>query len=230
MVIKRKANLDDGCNPELVAGALFDGTLEIPIIHRPQELVIPSGITPFTEREHAVGTNDAIGFFEKDPKFAEVLIDPAAYIEDFRRFQALISIDCSMYVDAPLAVQVINLYRSRALGSYFQRNGANFYPLARWGNELTYTPRYFSEPIAFLGIERKSIVCVSTYGCISSREEKYYFKSGLDAMMRYLEPRVVLVYGAMPDAIFGDYLHYAQFIQYPDWTKRMHGGDNNGKR
>lgn len=224
MIIRRKANLDDGCNPELVAGALFDGTLEIPIIHNPSEIIIPSGITPFTEREHAVGTNEAIGFFEKDLKFAEVLIDPAAYIEDFRRFQTLISVDCSMYIDAPLAVQIINLYRSRAIGSYYQRNGCNFYPLPRWGNEFTYTTQYFPEPVAFLGIERKGIVCVGTYGCINSREEKYYFKAGLDAMMQYLEPQVVLVYGAMPDSIFGEYQHYAQFVQYPDWTRRMHGG------
>ena len=32
MMVKRKANLDDGCNPELVAGAVFDGELEIPVI------------------------------------------------------------------------------------------------------------------------------------------------------------------------------------------------------
>ena len=45
MMVKRKANLDDGCNPELVAGAVFDGELEIPVIHAPAEIVIPSGIT-----------------------------------------------------------------------------------------------------------------------------------------------------------------------------------------
>lgn len=230
MNTKRKANLDDGCNPELVAGALFDGTLEIPIINAPQEIVIPSGITPFTEREHAVGTKDAIGFFEKDPKFAEVLIDPAAYIEDFRRFQVLIPVDCSLYVDAPLAVQVINLYRSRAIGSYYQRAGCKVYPLVRWGNELTYTPQYFHEPIAFLGIQKKGIVCIGTYGCIMSHEEKYHFAAGLDAMMQYLEPQVVLVYGAMPDSVFEEYLRYAKFVQYADWTSRVHGGDDHGKR
>ena len=52
MMVKRKANLDDGCNPELVAGAVFDGELEIPVIHAPAEIVIPSGITPFSKRKH----------------------------------------------------------------------------------------------------------------------------------------------------------------------------------
>jgi len=141
MVIKRKASLDDGCNPELVAGAAFDGMLEIPVIHAPAEIVIPSGITPFTKREKAVGTNEAIGFFEKDPEFSKVLIDPAVYLEDFKRFRFLLPVDCSLYRDAPLAVQVTNLYRSRAIGSYYQRHGCTVYPLVRWGNELTSTRR-----------------------------------------------------------------------------------------
>lgn len=225
MVIKRKANLNDGCNPELVSGADRDGGLEIPVIHAPDKIIIPSGITPFSKRSKALGTKDAIGFFEKDPKFAEVLIDPTAYIEDFKRFEIILPVDCSLYRDAPLAAQVTNLYRSRAIGSYYQRNGSTVYPLARWGNELTFTTQYFPEPIAFLGIQKKSVVCLGTYGCIFTREDKYYFKAGLDAMMQYLEPQVVLVYGSMPDSVFGDYLKYAKFIQYPDWTTRVHGGE-----
>lgn len=224
MNIKRKANLDDGCNPELVQGAKFDGLLEIPVISAPSSITIPTGFTPFTRREKALGTDDAICFFEKDPKFAEVLIDPAAYIEDFRRFRYLLPTDCSLYIDAPLVAQIINLYRSRAIASYYQRNGCNVYPMARWGNEYTYTTAYFPERIAFLGLPKHSIICIGTYGCISSRIEKYHFKHGLEAMLETLAPKVVPVYGSMPDDIFGDYLQCTEFIQYPDWTTRMHGG------
>lgn len=161
MMVKRKANLDDGCNPELVAGAVFDGELEIPVIHAPAEIVIPSGITPFSKREKAIGTDEAVGFFEKDPVFSKVLINPSSYVEDFRRFRFLLPVDCSLYRDAPLAVQVANLYRSRALGSYYQRNGCNVYPLVRWGNELTYTTRYFPERIA-LNPQSKSKKSISS--------------------------------------------------------------------
>lgn len=222
--IKRKANLDDGCNPELVAGAMFEGIIEFPVLHAPSEITIPSGITPFSKRDKAVGTNDAIGFFEKDPAFAEVLINPSDYIEDLHRFRYILPIDCSLYRDAPLAVQITNIYRSRAIGSYYQRNGCNVYPLARWGNELTYTTQYFPERIAFIGLPKHSIICIGTYGCIESRADRYYFAAGLEAMMETLMPQIVLVYGAMPISIFGDHLNYAEFVQYPDWTSRMHGG------
>ena len=224
MKLKRKANLNDGCNPELVHGAKFDGLLEIPVISPPAFISIPAGFTPFTKRKKALGTDEAICFFEKDPKFAEVLIDPAAYIEDFRRFRYLLPTDCSLYIDAPLAVQVINLYRSRAIASYYQRNGCNVYPMARWGNEYTYTTRYFPERIAFLGLPAHSIICIGTYGCVNSHLEKHHFKYGLEAMLEVLVPKVVLVYGSMPSDIFRDYLHCTEFIQYPDWTTRMHRG------
>ncbi len=164
-------------------------------------------------------------FFEKDHEFSEILIDSAAYIKDLRKFKYLLPTDCSLYIDAPLAAQIINLYRSRAIASYYQRNGCNVYPMARWGNEFTYTTDYFPERIAFLGLPKNSIIYIGTYGCINTRIEKYHFKNGLKAMLKTLEPKIVLVYGAMPDSIFKDFLHCADFIQYPDWITRVHGGD-----
>lgn len=223
---KRKANLDDGCNPELVFGANFDGILEIPIIHAPKKISIPDGITPFSRRKTAIGTNEAIGHFEKDPSFADILIKPDAFIEDLSRFKYVIPIDASLYRDAPLAVQVTNLYRSRTIGSYYQRKGINIIPLIRWGNEYTYTKKYFPERIAFLGVEKNSIITISTYGCIKSKEDKYHFSSGLYEMLKTLEPKVVLVYGSMPSSVFDSYLNYCSFVNYPDWITRTRGGGN----
>jgi len=220
-----KANLDDGCNPELVAGATFALPLGIPIIKAPPQIIIPEGITPFSIRHRAPSFNEAIGFYEKDINFAEVLRSPQDYIDDFGRFKALISPDCSLYRDAPLAVQLTNVYRNRAIGSYYQRRGQYVIPQIRWGNEYTYTTKYFPEKIAFLGVEKHSIVAIGTYGCFDGRENKYYFSAGLEAMMETLEPQIVLVYGSMPEKVFGQYMNYAKFVQYPDWTTRMHGGD-----
>ncbi len=222
---KQKAIIDDGCNPKLVVGAEFDGDLEIPKIYAPSKIWIPEGITPFTQRNKISGKKEALGFYEKDPEFAEVLRNPDRYLEDFARFGAVISIDCSLYRDAPLAVQVTNLYRNRALGSYIQRKGNYVVPNIRWGNDLTYTTKYFPERIAFLGAAKHSIVSVGTYGCIQTREDKYYFHAGLDAMLETLEPQVVLVYGSMPKSVFGSYDAYTKFVPFPDWTSRMHGGD-----
>lgn len=37
-------------NSEFVLGAIFDGILEIPVIKKSNEIKIPKGITPFSER------------------------------------------------------------------------------------------------------------------------------------------------------------------------------------
>ena len=221
----KKAIIDDGCNPELVSGADFDLPFGIPIIKAPDRIVIPKGITPFSVRHRAPGPDEAVGFHEMDVNFAEVLREPSKYIDDFGRFAVLISPDCSLYRDAPLSVQLINVYRNRAIGSYYQRRGQYVVPQIRWGNEYTYTKKYFPEKIAFLGAQKHSIVAIGTYGCIGGKENKYHFAAGLDAMMETLEPRVVLVYGSMPDKVFSQYTSCARFVQYPDWTTRSHGGD-----
>ncbi len=230
---KRKAIIDDGMNPELVHGAEFDGYLGIPLIRKPDKFLIPSDIVPFTERDRLEGDNVAVGFYEMDNEFSDVLIAPEKYIEEFKRnplvtpekAKLVLSPDCSLYRNAPLAVQISNVYRNRAIGFYYQHRGAYVIPQIRWGNELTYTTKLFPERIAFLGVEKNSIVAIGTYGCFKTRDDKYHFETGLASMLETLEPKIVLVYGSMNEKVFGQYLHAAEFVQYPDWITRVKVGD-----
>lgn len=223
-MIKRKATIDDGCNPELVIGAEFDGFFEIPIIKKPTEIRIPSKIIPFSMRHKDPDKKAAIAFYENDPMFADVLIHPEAYIEEFRDCYCIITPDCSLYREAPLAVQVINIYRSHAIGHYYQARGSYVIPQVRWGGPETYTTEVFREKAAFLGVERNGIVAIGSYGCIKTREDKFHFRSGLTSMLKTLSPHTVLVYGCMPNSVFGDYLSLTRFVRYDDWTTMKHGG------
>ena len=129
---KRKAVLDDGCSPELVSGAVFDGIFEIPFIRKPNIIIVPEEIVPFSQRDKVTPSSKiAIGFHEMDPEFAEVLISPKEYINDFARFGIIISPDCSLYRCAPLSVQITNVYRNRAIGSFYQRKGCYVIPQIR---------------------------------------------------------------------------------------------------
>lgn len=229
----RKAIIDDGMNSELVSGADFDGFLGIPMIHKPDKLVIPSDIVPFSQRNRLDGNDIAVGFYEMDTEFSEVLISPEKFIDEFRRqplitpenVKFFLSPDCSLYRDAPLAVQITNVYRNRAIGYYYQSHGAYVIPQVRWGNSLTYTTKVLPERVAFLGVEMHSIVAIGTYGCFKTRDDKYHFEAGLAAMMETLEPEIVLVYGSMNEKVFGPYLHSAQFHAYQDWITRVKGGE-----
>jgi hypothetical protein len=222
---KRKAVIDDGMNPELVSGADFDGYYGIPVIKKPKEIIIPKRIVPFSKLSKADSFSDAVATYEMDQKFSELLIHPDNYIEELKK-HIFISLDCSLYRNAPYAAQVTNVYRSRTIGSYYQRKGVYVIPQIRWGNSLTYTTDVFPEKVAFLGVEKHSILAIGTYGCSQTRDDKYHLKAGLEAMLETLEPAVVLVYGAMNKSVFDDYRSITKFVHYPDWTTNAHmGGD-----
>lgn len=226
---KRLASIDDGFSSHLVLGALFDGILEIPAIPPPKELRVPTGLTPFSMRGRIDCETEGLCFYENDPMFADVLINPKSYIEEFRTYYAVLTPDCSMYRDAPLLVQAGNHYKRQALGYYFWKHGSYVIPTVRWGNERTYTKWVLPEAVAFLGIPKRSIISIGSYGCIRGKENLYHFQAGLAAMFEHLEPKIVLVYGNKAHGIFEPYEKHAQLKFYPDWIRRMKG-ENHGNR
>ena len=223
-----KTTMDDGFNPELVEGARFDGVFEIPCIEEPREVVIPEGFTPFTKRHRAPTDREALSFFEFDSKFADVLIAPELFIETVRNFLVFVPPDNSLYRDQPLTTQIGNVYRSRAIGFYYQKRGANVYPLVRWGDERTYTDEILPEPVSFMVVPKGSVVVISTYGCIRGSENKRHFQAGVECMVDFLRPQLVLVHGAMQKNVFAHVLSKSEFIQFPDWITRMKTGEHHG--
>ena len=196
--------------------------LEIPVIKRPERIAVPSNMVPFSKRDSVdSAARYAVCCYELDRNFAPLLKDPTAYVRVLRRFQAFISPDASLYWDMPLATQITNKYRNQAIGHYMQCQGLYVIPNVRWGDERTYTCDFLPEPLAFLGIERHSIVAVGSYGLVKTAEEKRHFKAGLTAMLDWLEPEVVLIYGSAPESVFGDTWNRSEFVRYPDWTTHV---------
>ena len=222
---KNKISIDDGFDTILLQGARFEPLMEMPIIEKPKHYIIPSLMVPFSERNKSTDENAALMFYEGDDNFAEVLRQPDSFVEEFLRYKVVISPDCSLYRDAPFQNQLLNIYRRQIIGSFFQRKGRYVVPNVRWGDERTYTTKMLPFRIAFLGVEKHSIISVGTYGCIQGRDNKYHFKAGLESMLETLEPEVVLVYGSMPNTVFGDYLNCTKFVQFDNWTKLRHGGE-----
>ena len=181
--VKNPAVITDGCNPELVKGADFDGIFEIPIIKAPEILAIPKAMVPFSKRDKVTPSHFAVCEYENDIEFADLLRNPNEYVKEFKKYQAVISPDASLYWDAPFATQVVNKYRNHAIGYYLQKKGVYVIPNVRWGDERTYTTCLFSQPLAFLGVEKHSIVSIGSYGVIKTALEKQHFKAGLKAML-----------------------------------------------
>lgn len=214
---RNAAVLTDGCNPEFVQGAEFDGIFEIPIIKKPEKYLIPDNLVPFSKMEKADPKSFAVCEYENDSEFKDLIVHPDEYIKLLKKYQGFIAPDCSVYRDMPLALQITNVYRSRAIGYYFQKRGVYVIPCVRWGDERTYSKKFLPEKIAFCGVEKHSIVSVGSYGQLKDRLNRYYFEAGLDSMMEELEPEIVLVYSKMPDHIEEKYPK-TRFVEYQDWT------------
>ena len=215
--VRNAASLSDGCNPELVIGAEFDGIFEMPIIKKPKKYVIPKNLVPFSKMEKANKKSFAVCEYENDVEFKDLLVNSDEYIEILKQYQGFISLDCSVYRDMPLAIQITDIYRSRAIGYCFQKHVVYVVPCVRWGDERTYTRKFLPEKIAFSGVEKNSIVSVGSYGQLKDKVNRYYFEAGMDAMMEELEPEIVLVYSKIPDYIEEKYPK-TRFVEYPDWT------------
>ena len=217
--------IDDGFRADLVETALFDGSMEIPIIEKPKEIIIPKGLVPFSSRKRDVTHQNFICFYEHDIRFRDCLLATDKYLDELSMYPGIISPDCSLYIDMPLCLQIANVYMNRAIGHYLQSKGLYVIPNIRWGDERTYSTILLPEKVAFLGVPKHSIVSIGTYGCIKSNESKRYFREGLIAMLDELEPEVVLVYGAMPKQVFGGLENQTRFINYPDWITYKKAGD-----
>lgn len=212
---------DEGFRISLVETAFFDGKFEIPHIDSPKEKIIPRGMVPFSIRERSIDKSDFICFYEYDINFREILTDTERYVEELKQYPGIITPDCSLYIDAPLCVQIADIYLNRAVGHYLQKQGIYVIPNIRWGDERTYKADFLGEKVAFQGVDKHSIVSIGTYGQIKTAESKRYFREGLEEMLKELEPEVVLVYGPMPDKIFAGLKDKTKFVQYPDWITRV---------
>ncbi len=119
---KKIENLvDEGFRVSLIETAFFDGKLEIPHIDGPDKIIIPSGMVPFSIRTRSLDKNDFVCFYEHDANFREILTETESYVDELKQYPGVITPDCSLYIDAPLCVQIAGIYLNRAIGYYLQK-------------------------------------------------------------------------------------------------------------
>jgi hypothetical protein len=179
---------------------------------------IPTRLIPFSEskRELAKGnTSGYVHFYEFDDKFSSIITDIEEHIEVLKNFDGVITPDCTLLTGQSNCLQATNTYFNRAVGYRLQQAGIPVICNLRWSDNNSY-------PYAFLGVPHSSIVSISTYGTIRSPREKLEFREGLVVMLDELEPTDVIVYGGMPDLVFGDLKNRTRFHQFDNWIKMKH--------
>ncbi len=182
----------------LVSEARYGGKFELPAIKTSS--LLPESVIPFSKamNKSCKCFDSWIVFYEHDNGFERLWHNPKAYLSKLKKFKGIISPDFSLYRNMPLAMQIWNTYRGRALAAWLQRNGVEIIPNVRFNDERTYE-------FCFDGIEKNKTVAVSSHGCIRGKENRLYFKLGLARLVAVLSPKTIIVYGRAPDDIFKPY-------------------------
>lgn len=161
----------------------------------------------------ATPANTGLHFFIDDYRFADVWRHPDRYVTRLREFAAVLSPDFSMYTDMPLALQIYNHYRKQWLAAYWQRLGVNVIPTISWSDARSFE-------FCFDGVPQRSVVAVSSVGCMVRKDAKKGFEAGFEEMMKRLQPSVVLYYGKqhtdIPQIISMGDTFYSKFDKKPE--------------
>lgn len=127
-----------------------------------------------------------IHHFVDDYRFRATYTQPDNCIEKYSQYAFVLTPDFSLYADMPLWLQLESVAKNRWVGAFWQSRGLTTIPTVSWS-----TSRSFD--FCFDGIERGSIVAISTLGCHAS---KINFLKGYNAMLDYLNPEAIICYGS----------------------------------
>ncbi|MBO4459234.1 MAG: DUF4417 domain-containing protein [Clostridiales bacterium] len=186
----------DVFNSFLVSNAYYNGVYEFPVISSCTE--IPQKIIPFSHCISFKDHNCWVHFYEDDYLFERLWRNPKKYLPILQQYNGVILPDWSLYRDMPFVMQLWNIYRSRAIGAYFQTNGIKVIPNVRFGDRRTYH-------CCCDGLPQQSVIAVGTHGTLKNLSDKEIFIEGLEAIVEELKPTAIIVYGSCPDSLFRKY-------------------------
>lgn len=158
---------------------------------------IPTDLIGFNYAKSNENKKCGIHFYLDDYQFERLWNNPEDYVTILSEYECILSPDFSLYLDMPMPMKIWNIYRSRQIGQYYQSQGIKVIPTLSWAEKETFE-------FAFKGIPKGSIVSVSTIGVKRDDKALQIWKDGMDAMIKEIEPSVILVYGGKLDYNYGN--------------------------
>nr|DAI41809.1 MAG TPA: protein of unknown function (DUF4417) [Caudoviricetes sp.] len=194
IVMSERDRTFNAYNLPLLRDAELAGAWDVPALAPCDE--VPDDLVGFNYVKSLRGGDsrrDGVHFFLDDYQFERVWRRPDLYMRMLARFWCVLTPDFSLYRDMPLAVQLHNVFRSRLIGAFWQRQGLRVIPTLQWS-----TPESFD--FVFDGLPERSTVAVSTVGVLTDPVATALWRLGMSEALERLRPNLVLLYGLpMPD-------------------------------
>lgn len=131
-----------------------------------------------------IDENSLVSSFLDDYILERYWNDPTRYLSIFKRAKYVMSPDFSLLLGMPKPMQMWNVYRNRLVGYLWQGEGIKVIPTISWSDRNSFE-------FCFNGIEKNSVVSISNTGCRND-EQKKYFDSGFDEMVKIIEPSKII--------------------------------------
>ena len=186
----------DVFNAKIVEGAKYSDTYEFPLIKRTD--FKPAAAIPFNAAKRTRKLDQWLHFYIYDYFFECVWNKPGRYLPLFKKFKGVITPDFSLYRNMPLAMQVWNTYKNRALSYWLQKNGINIVYNVRWGDSRSYE-------FVFEDLAKGGAYAVCSNGCIQNKTDRHCFIKGLEKMVEALQPDTIINYSYYSKDIFERY-------------------------
>ena len=186
---------NDSYNLSLIDEENIEGFYDMPIINN--DNYVPKDLIGFNYAKTSEEKNVGIHFYLDDYQFERLWNKPEDYIEVLEEYECILSPDFSLYMDMPRAMKIWNVYRSRLIGQYYQKQGIKVIPTISWAEKETFE-------FCFDGIPKGSIVSISTIGVKKDKEAMKIWQDGVKEMIKRIAPSTILVYGGQVDYDYGN--------------------------
>lgn len=197
-------------------GATYAGDFEMPVIEGTDE--VPEKLVRFSDAKSR--KCDDLGAwvvpYEYDIKLRPMWNNAFKYLDRLLDHPGIISWDFSMYRNMPFSLQYWNCFRGRLIGSLYERCGGKCIPNVRPSDARSL--KYNLD-----GLPSHASIAMGTLGAIGTQSDREVFAMYVDAVVRRLDPKNILVYGEAPEDIFhAAFEAGVNVVSYPTQTSIAH--------
>ena len=157
----------------------------------------PRDLVSFNFYKQVKERDVGLHFCIDDYKFERVWNEPEKYLPALKEFECVIMPDFSVYWDMPIPMRKWNVFRARALGNWWTRQGITVVPNVTWSDKP-------SLEYCIDGIPKHSTVFMSTLGIEKDPECRDVGLYCMYHSMRAVQPTRVLLLGNDMGFDFGD--------------------------
>lgn len=137
-----------------------------------------------------------------------------SYLSYITRLKGFISTDYSLYRDYRDDLLIWNCYRNRCIAYAVQTSGGVMIPTAGFGPEKTWT-------WCFDGLPLYSSLAITTNGILDDPEAKRLFVGGVDALIRTVYPKNLIICGNYPGWLAKKYPD-VNIVGIPNYSQSWH--------